>query len=322
VGPGGYQLGNFPPGWSEWNDRYRDTVRRYWRGDEGMLGEFARRLTGSSDIFEHGGRRPWSTINFVTAHDGFTLEDLVSYDHKHNEANLEGNADGANHHFSWNCGVEGPADDPAVRALRARQKRNMMTTLLLSMGVPMLLAGDEFGRTQSGNNNAYCQDNEISWACWEDWSQDAVEFLDFVRRLIRLRRDNPAFQRRSFFDGRSVSGAPLKDVTWFNPDRSEMTEEDWHRPSARSVGVQIPVTEPGDAVGAERRGVEGRLLLLFSADPEPLSFILPALPPGERWEVLIDTARPKGAEAPAFSRAVETYPLEGRSAVLLRSVQT
>jgi glycogen operon protein len=322
LGPGGYQLGNFPAGWSEWNDKYRDTVRRYWRGDEGMLGEFAHRLAGSSEIFERDGRRPWSSINFVTSHDGFTLADLVSYDHKHNEANLEGNADGSNHHFSWNCGVEGPAEDPSIRALRARQKRNMLTTLLFSMGVPMLVAGDEFGRTQAGNNNAYCQDNEISWASWEHWSQDTLEFLEFVRRLLWIRSNNPAFQRCAFFNGGSVSGASLKDATWLSPDGREMTEEDWHNPTARCLGLQIPDVRPREPDAAERRGPGPRFLLLFNAAPEPLDFSLPAVAPGERWEVLIDSARPEGTDASSLSQPVGTFPMEGRSTVVIRSEQT
>ena len=322
LGPGGYQLGNFPPGWSEWNDKYRDTVRSYWRSDEGMLGEFAHRLAGSSEIFERDGRRPWSSINFVTSHDGFTLEDLVSYDHKHNEANLEGNADGSNHNFGWNCGAEGPTEDPSIRALRARQKRNMLTTLLFSMGVPMLVAGDEFGRTQSGNNNAYCQDNEISWACWEHWSQDTLEFLEFVRKLLWIRSNNPAFQRCAFFNGGSVSGASLKDATWLSPDGREMTEEDWHNPAARCLGLQIPDVRPRDPDAAERRGPGARFLLLFNAAPEPLEFSLPALASGERWEVLIDTARPAGTDVVSLSQPVETLPVEGRSAVVMRSDQT
>jgi glycogen operon protein len=320
LGPGGYQLGNFPPGWAEWNDAYRDAVRRYWRGDEGMLGEFARRLTGSSDLFEHSGRRPWASINFVTAHDGFTLEDLVSYDHKHNEANLEDNADGTDNNLSWNCGAEGPTDDPEICSLRVRQKRNMMTTLVLSLGVPMLLAGDEFERTQLGNNNAYCHDSEISWACWESWSKEKRDFLEFVRTLLRIRRENPVFQRPHFFDGSSVAGMPLKDATWLSPDGGEMAEDGWNDSSGRCLGVQIP--DVPLEVGHE--GSDGnrntRFILLFSSHPEPLDFKLPPLGPGEDWEVLINTACPGGTDGSC--RAIDTFSLEGRSAVLLRSRQT
>jgi glycogen operon protein len=243
----------------------------------------------------------------------------VSYDHKHNEANLEGNADGSNHHFSWNCGIEGAVEDSSVLALRARQKRNMLTTLLFSVGVPMLVAGDEFGRTQAGNNNAYCQDNEISWACWDNWSQDALEFLEFVRTLTWIRSNNPAFQRCAFFNGSSVAGGPIKDATWLSPDGRELTEDDWHRPSARCLGVQIPEARPGDPDAAEHRRHGPRFLLLFNADPEPLSFTLPPLAADEQWEVLIDTARPEGTEASALPRPIETFPLEGRSMALIRS---
>jgi isoamylase len=319
LGPEGYQLGNFPPGWAEWNDRYRDTVRRYWKGDEGMLGNLAHRMTGSSDLFEHAGRRPWTSINYVTSHDGFTLEDLVSYDHKHNALNLEANGDGTDNNLSWNCGIEGPTEDPAIRTLRAQQKRNMMMTLLLSLGVPMLLAGDEFGRTQRGNNNAYCQDNDVSWLQWEGWSKDAEEFLLFVRELLRIRRENRVFQRSGFFHGRSIGGMPVKDVTWISPDGREMTEADWNRPSGRCLGVQIPEAVPEEGELSEDRRRAARLLLLFNAHHESLGFVLVSPPAGHGWEVLVDTAQPKRTGNVLTFRGAETYPLQGRSAALLRS---
>ncbi|MDA0226026.1 MAG: glycogen debranching protein GlgX, partial [Proteobacteria bacterium] len=238
LGAGGYQVGNFPLGWAEWNDRYRDGMRAYWKGDGGVIGEFARRLTGSSDLYGREGRRPHASINFVAAHDGFTLADVVSYNDKHNEANGEDNRDGHNHNLSWNCGVEGPTDDPAVLALRERQKRNLLATLFLSQGVPMLLAGDERGRTQQGNNNAYCQDNEISWL---DWAPDpaAASLLEFTQRLITLRRRHPAFRRRDFFQGRPLHGHDVKDIQWLKPDGHEMTDEEWGQGFARCLGVYL-----------------------------------------------------------------------------------
>src|SRR6185436_2983454 len=243
VGEGGYQVGNFPPLWSEWNGRYRDTVRDYWRGEDATLGEFAARLTGSSDLYEGTGRRPSASINFVTAHDGFTLRDLVSYNEKHNEANGEENRDGESHNRSWNCGVEGPTDDPAILELRERQKRNMLISLLLSQGVPMLCGGDELGRTQGGNNNAYCQDNETSWFDWDLKDRDR-QLLAFVQRLIRLRREQPVLRRRRFFQGRRIRGSEIKDIAWFRPDGHEMTDEDWNTGYARSLAVRLA----GDAI--------------------------------------------------------------------------
>ncbi|HET9047205.1 MAG TPA: glycogen debranching protein GlgX, partial [Casimicrobiaceae bacterium] len=222
LGAGGYQVGNFPPGWTEWNDQYRDTIRGYWKGDDGLIGDFARRLTGSSDLYGSSGRQPHASINFVTAHDGFTLRDLVSYDVKHNEANLEGNRDGSDNNRSWNCGVEGPSDDPAINALRARQSRNLLATLLLSQGVPMMLAGDEIGRTQQGNNNAYCQDNAISWV---DWTVDETrsQLLAFARRMVVIRREHKVFRRKHFFQGRALAGGTVSDIAWLKPDGTEMT---------------------------------------------------------------------------------------------------
>ena len=239
VGPDGYQVGRFPPGWSEWNDRYRDTVRRFWKGDSGILGDLASRLSGSSDIYNHRGRRPWASINFVTAHDGFTLNDLVSYNGKHNTANGENNHDGHDHNHSDNHGVEGPSDDPAVREARLTQMYNLMATLLLSQGVPMLTAGDELARSQGGNNNAYCQDNEVSWMPWPDLTEESGRMLAFTRRLIDLRRRHIVFRRSRFFHGRPIPGTTVRDVVWLRPDGEEMAESDWHNPHLHSLQVLI-----------------------------------------------------------------------------------
>ncbi|HVL35705.1 MAG TPA: glycogen debranching protein GlgX [Burkholderiales bacterium] len=306
VAEGGYQLGNFPPGWAEWNDKYRDAVRSYWKGDGGIMGELASRLSGSSDIFQRAGRGPTASINFVTAHDGFTLHDLVSYERKHNEANLEANRDGSDDNRSWNGGVEGPSDEPHVRALRERQKRNLLATLFFSQGVPMLLAGDEMGRTQRGNNNAYCQDNALSWIDWE-LDADARALLGFTARLIRLRNLHPLFRRRTYFRGRAVRDPQMKDISWLNADGAEMSDHDWSRASARCLGVLV--SGRGLAERDERgRAVEDDdVLLLLNAHADPIDFALP----GASWRVLLDSAEQE-APAPAAS-----YPLQGRSAVLL-----
>ncbi|HEX7043384.1 MAG TPA: glycogen debranching protein GlgX [Burkholderiales bacterium] len=314
LGEGGYQVGNFPVGWTEWNGKYRDTVRGYWRGDQGVIADLAYRLTGSSDLYESGGRRPYASINLVTAHDGFTLTDLVSYNEKHNEANGEDNRDGTDHNFSWNCGVEGPTDDPEIRRLRAKQKRNFIATLLLSQGVPMLLAGDEVGRTQHGNNNAYCQDNEVSWVHWDLNAEDR-EFLEFVRRMVRLRHDHPSFRRRQFFRGREISGTGIRDLVWLRPDGGEMTEEEWHKPFARTLGLSLA----GELSEEDERGRplrDDNFLLLLNAHAEQVPFTLPAFTSGETaWEVVIDTEDPARR---GRHNAGEQYPLAGRSLVLLR----
>jgi len=274
LGEGGYQVGNFPVLWAEWNALYRDDIRGFWKGDGDLVGHVAYRLMGSSDLYAHNGRRPYASINFITAHDGFTLADLVSYNEKHNEANQEENHDGHDHNLSWNCGVEGPTDDPAIRTLRARQQRNFLATLLLSQGVPMLQAGDEIGRTQYGNNNAYCQDNELSWLDWElDSSQQ--ELLDFTRFVIRLFHRHPVLRRRKFFRCRQLRGSEVKDLAWFRPDGQEMTDQDWNNGYARVLGVRLAgdaiaeVDEQGNAI------VDDTLLLLLNAHHEPLSFTLP-----------------------------------------------
>jgi glycogen operon protein len=289
VGEGGYQVGNFPSLWSEWNGRYRDVVRDYWRGTDQTLDDFATRLTGSSDLYAANGRRPSASVNFITAHDGFTLRDLVSYNEKHNEANKEENRDGADDNRSWNCGAEGASDDPSIQALRARQQRNFLTTLLLSQGVPMLLGGDELGRTQGGNNNAYCQDNEISWF---DWQHTDDGLRAFVARVIQFRKDHPAFQRRRWFHGRPLRGSNVSDIGWFKPDGELMTDEDWQSSFARTVGVFLN----GKAIATpDERGepvTDDSFYLLFNAHSEAMPFKLPTCPWGDKWQKVIDTDDP------------------------------
>jgi isoamylase len=287
IGEGGYQVGNFPVRWCEWNGKYRDTVRDYWRGEGGTLGEFASRFTGSSDLYEDDGRRPFASVNFIAAHDGFTLRDLVSYNEKHNEANGEGNNDGESHNRSWNCGAEGPTSDPNVNALRTKQQRNFLTTLLLSQGIPMLLGGDEIGRTQQGNNNAYCQDNEVSWF---DWEHVDSGLLDFTRRLIHIQAQSPVFRRRRWFKGRPLRGAGVSDIAWFRPDGAEMSEDDWSQGNAKSFAVFLN----GDAlrdIDDDGRPVRGdSFILLFNAHHEPLAFTMPGESFGAKWKVVVDTA--------------------------------
>jgi glycogen operon protein len=318
LGPGGYQVGNFPVLWAEWNAAYRDTVRRYWKGDSGQVGGLGFRLTGSSDLYAHNGRLPYASINFVTAHDGFTLQDLVSYNDKHNAANGEGNRDGHNDNLSWNCGAEGESDDPKIVALRDRQKRNMLATLFLSQGVPMLLSGDEIGRTQRGNNNAYCQDNEISWVDWK-LDRSKRELLEFTRALIRLVNEQPVLRRRHFFQGRRIRGSEVKDLAWFRPDGKEMSDEDWNNPEARCFGLRLA----GDAIEElDDRGnrIAGdTLLVLLNAFHEELSFTLPAHRRKVRWQVVLDTDDPspeKMIRRPM--RGGEAYEIKARSLVLLR----
>ena len=288
VGEGGYQVGNFPVVWSEWNGKYRDCVRDFWRGEEQTLGELAYRFTGSSDLYENTSRLPYASINFITAHDGFTLQDLVSYNQKHNEANGEDNQDGENHNRSWNCGEEGPTDDEAVLELRLRQKRNFLATLLLSQGIPMLLGGDELGRTQDGNNNAYCQDNEISWY---DWEQIDEAFLEDCRRMILFRREHPVFRRRGWFQGRSIRGSREKDIAWFTHQGELMSEEDWDKGYAKSLGIflngnTIPNPHPrGEPV------TDDSFYVVLNAHHESLDFRLPESQWGSRWEVVFDSDR-------------------------------
>ncbi len=315
IGPGGYQVGNFPVLWAEWNGKYRDVIRRYWKGDAIGTAELAYRLTGSSDLYEHNGRKPYASINFITAHDGFTLRDLVSYNHKHNEANGEDNRDGENHNNSWNHGAEGPTADPQINELRARQQRNMLATMLLSQGVPMLLAGDERNRTQHGNNNTYCQDNELNWI---DWKLDDAgsALLEFTRTLIRIRNEHPALHRRKFFQGRSIQGANVQDIEWFRPDGHEMGNHEWSETIAGCLGMQLN----GRMINEwdERGNViqDDVLLLLLNAYADDVAFKLPGGARDGEWEVLVDTATP---EAPLPTvRTGKPYTLHGRSLALLR----
>ncbi|MEU0061092.1 glycogen debranching protein GlgX [Streptomyces sp. NPDC006334] len=318
VGEGGYQVGNFPPLWSEWNGRYRDAVRDFWRAEPGSLGEFASRLTGSSDLYAHHRRRPRASVNFVTAHDGFTLRDLVSYNDKHNEANGEDDRDGESVNRSWNCGAEGDTDDPAVLELRARQQRNLIATLMLSQGIPMLCHGDELGRTQRGNNNAYCQDNEVSWIDWRLTAQQR-ELTDFTRHLVALRAAHPVLRRRRFFRGETVThaGQPLPDLVWLLPDAREMTDDNWRRPDAHCVGVFLN----GDAI-AERdaRGrpvVDDSFLLLLNSYWEPVVFHLPGAEYAERWTVCVDTVTPPGGPGETEHKAGAEVTVESRSLLVL-----
>jgi isoamylase len=315
VGEGGYQVGNFPPLWSEWNGKYRDQIRDFWRGAEGTLDELAYRLTGSSDLYATTGRRPSASVNFVTAHDGFTLRDLVSYNHKHNEANGEQSRDGSDDNRSWNCGVEGPTDDPQVNALRARQQRNFLATLFLSQGIPMLLGGDEIGRTQRGNNNAYCQDNEISWLDWENVDRG---LLDFTSRLIAFRRDHPVFRRRRWFLGTPIHGEGVRDIGWFRPDGELMRDEDWQHGYAKTLGVFLN----GDAIPSlDERGeriVDDSFYVLFNAHHETVPFRLPARPEwGERWREVLDT-EPVPEEGEKIFAAGGEVPVAGRTVVVLQ----
>jgi glycogen operon protein len=317
LGQGGYQVGNFPVGWAEWNGKYRDTIRRYWKGDQGQVAELAYRLTGSSDLYETGGRRPYASVNFVTAHDGFTLADLVSYDHKHNEANGEDNRDGTDDNSSWNCGVEGPTDDPAIVALRERQMRNFLATLFLSQGIPMLLGGDELGRTQQGNNNAYCQDGELSWFHWPP-SETGRRLMAYTRRLIALKQANPVFHRRMFFQGRRIQGSAVKDLAWFGPDGHEMTDEEWQNSLSRGLGLRLAgdAIEEVDDMGEPIVG--DTFLVLLNAHHEPVSFVLPPHAGRARWELVLDTRDWDGeAERPSLGTG-ERYTLEGRSLAVLR----
>jgi isoamylase len=320
VGEGGYQVGNFPVLWTEWNGRYRDTMRDFWRVAQTGVADVAYRLTGSSDLYQDDGRRPYASINFVTAHDGFTLNDLVSYNDKHNEDNGEGNRDGESHNRSWNCGVEGPTDDPEVVALRERQKRNFLTSLLLSAGVPMLLGGDEISRTQRGNNNAYCQDNEISWVDWELDDRDEA-LLEFARSLIALRAGHPVFRRRKFFQGQAIHGSGVKDIGWFTPDGAEMDQANWSASDVRTLGVFLNGDEIPHRGARGERIVDGSFLLLFNGGPEPAMFTLPGRPWGKEYELVLDTGLafvlPAGADAPTYL-AAEELSMASRSVAVLR----
>ena len=312
CGPGGYQVGGFPPGWAEWNDRFRDTVRAFWKGDDGQLADFAARMTASGELYNQRGRRPYSSVNFITAHDGFTLHDLVSYNDKHNEANDENNQDGSNNNLSWNHGVEGPTDDPEINALRLRQMRNFFATLLLAQGTPMIVAGDEFARTQHGNNNAYCQDSEIGWINW-DLDEDGKSLLKFVKRLIKLRNSYPILRRSRFLVGHYNEELGVKDVTWLAPDGNEMSIEQWEDPQSRSFGMLLDGR--AQVSGVQRSGADATLLIAFNAQHDGVDFILPHVPEGTGWICKFDTFDPdfKSPHTLAFG---STYGVNGRSVVL------
>ncbi|MBI3447162.1 MAG: glycogen debranching protein GlgX [Magnetospirillum sp.] len=315
LGGDGYRVGRFPPGWSEWNGRYRDTVRRFWTGEGGVIGDLASRLTGSSDIFGWGGRRPWASLNFVTCHDGFTLKDLVTYERKHNEANLEQNKDGNDANYAWNCGHEGPSPYPEIRELRARQSRNLMATLLLSQGVPMILAGDEMGRSQNGNNNAYCQDNELGWI---DWANVDEDLLAFVRSLIQMRKDHPVFRRPRFFEGKRLPNSPLKDIVWITPEGREMGHGDWTTPFARSLGFVLG----GESCAIDnltgKEEMDDTFLVLLNAYHETVPYVLPPPSLGRSWELVLDTSDNTGRQGGTQWAAGITYPLKPRSLAVLR----
>jgi glycogen operon protein len=316
VGPGGYQVGNFPVLWTEWNGRFRDTIRRFWKGDGGLVSEVATRLAGSSDLYQDDGRKPYASINFITAHDGFTLQDLVSYNDKHNQANGEDNRDGADDNNSWNCGAEGPTDDANIVQLRERQKRNLIATLFFSEGVPMILGGDELSHTQRGNNNTYCHDDDLTWLDW-DLDERRRKFLDFVRYCADIYKEQPVLQRRKFFLGRAIRGAHIKDITFFDNAGNEMSDEAWNTGWIRSLGVRLA----GDLINeVDERGepiVGDTLLLLLNAHWEQLPFVLPKTRQEHVWEMLVDTAeRP---DVPLVWKGGQEYPLYGRSLALLRT---
>jgi isoamylase len=318
IGPGGYQVGNFPPGWAEWNGKYRDTVRDFWRGEDCTLAEFASRFTGSSDLYQSSGRRPVASINFVTAHDGFTLRDLVSYNDKHNEANGEENTDGESHNRSWNCGVEGPSDDPGVKVLRARQQRNFLATLFLSQGIPMLLGGDEIGRSQGGNNNGYCQDNEMSWFDWERTDHD---LLHFTKSVIRLWREHPVFRRRRWFQGRDIHGAEVSDIGWYKPDGHPMSDEDWQAGFAKSLGIYLNGKAIPDPGPRGERIEDDRFYLLFNAHHESCPFVIPGADLGRRWVKVLDTAAPVLMESPESLPVGGEVKVEARTMLVFRQTE-
>ncbi|GJH01608.1 glycogen debranching protein GlgX [Paraburkholderia terrae] len=313
CGPGGYQVGGFPPGWAEWNDRYRDTVRSFWKGDEASAADLAKRLTASGDFFNRRGRRPWASVNFITAHDGFTLNDLVSYNERHNEANGEDNNDGHSDNRSWNCGEEGPSDDPEIIALRERQKRNMLATLLFSQGTPMVLAGDEFGRTQKGNNNAYCQDNEVSWIDWAGIDDNGRALTEFVRKLTTLRHALPVLRRNRFLTGEMREDIGVTDVKWLSPVGAVLTDEQWDDSAMRCFGLVIDGR--AQASGIRRPASDATLLLVINAYHDVVDFMLPEIPGSDQWSCMIDTNAPERDELPDFESG-DVYQVTGRSLLL------
>ncbi len=317
IGEGGYQVGKFPPGWAEWNGKYRDCIRDYWRGAESGVGEFAFRFTGSPDLYEGDARHPTASINFITAHDGFTLNDLVAYNNKHNVANKEHNRDGESHNRSWNMGVEGPTDNEEINALREKQKRNFLTTLFLSQGVPMLVAGDEWGRTQHGNNNAYCQDNRISWL---DWAATDEKLLDFTRKIIRFRNKHPVFRRRNWFKGQPVKGQGLEDIAWFLPGGTEMTEQNWNHDYAKSLGVYLNGHGIHSLGPRGEQVIDDSFYIIFNAFHETLEYTLPPKKYGKKWQVEVTTADKKADSKNVFP-AQDKLLVEGRSIIVLRQLK-
>lgn len=318
LGEGGYQVGNFPVGWSEWNGKYRDCLRSYWKGDNGKVDELAYRLTGSSDLYQHGGRRPYASINFITCHDGFTLHDLVSYNQKHNDANGEGNRDGESHNISWNCGAEGPTTNQHINQLRIKQKRNFLASIVCSQGVPMISMGDELGRTQRGNNNTYCQDSDISWVNWE-LSKEETQFLNFARYTIGLRKKHPSLKCRYFFHGRDIFGKGFKDIMWLNPKGEEMTQHQWQDYYAKCLGVFLA----GDAIeeydDRGRRISDDNLIMLLNSHHQEIIFHIPSEPANARWEIALDTSMLTGKSTDnIYYSSGGKYPLQGRSFVLLK----
>jgi len=313
CGPGGYQVGGFAPGWGEWNDRFRDVVRGFWKGEDAMLPELATRITGSADKFDWGGRRPWASVNFLTAHDGFTLHDTVAYNDKHNEANGEDNRDGTDNNHSWNCGEEGPTENPEVIELRERQKRNMLATLLFSQGLPMLVAGDEFGRTQGGNNNAYCQDNDISWVNWEH-DEAGKSLIKFVTRLAAIRHDFPILRRERFLKVAFNEDLELKELTWLTPAGIEMNEGNWADGSAKCIGLLLDGR--AQPTGFRKRGSDRTLLLIFNAAADVVMFTLPQVPGGDGWHLLVDTNQPDLEDRVQFAFD-HHYEVTARSLLLL-----
>jgi glycogen operon protein len=313
IGADGYAVGSFPVLWSEWNGKYRDCVRKFWKGEGGEVAELATRFSGSSDLYASNGRRPFASINFITCHDGFNLHDLVSYNEKHNEANQEGNRDGSSNNDSWNCGAEGPTDDASINSLRARQKRNLLSTLLLSQGVPMLLAGDEMGHTQKGNNNPYCQDNEISWIGW-NLSDEGKSLLRFTTQVLELRRQNAVFHRRGFFKGRPIRGKEIKDLYWVEADGTQMDDNDWSSGFVKSLGMGLSGSDIGE-LDERGRPIRGRsFLLLLNAHHEAVPFTLPIADPPEHWLRVIDTAD----ESKWAGQSGNAYPLQARSFAVLQ----
>jgi glycogen operon protein len=315
IGEGGYMVGKFPPGWAEWNGKYRDCIRDYWRSADSMLGEFAQRFTGSPDLYANDYRTPTASINFVTAHDGFTLNDLVSYNEKHNLANFVDNNVGETHNKSWNCGVEGPTNDPEIIKLRQQQKKNFLTTLFLSQGVPMIVAGDELSRTQNGNNNAYCQDNELSWINWKEADKD---LLEFTKKIISLRNNHPVFRRRRWFQGKPIKGIGVQDIAWFQPNGAEMTEENWSHDFAKSLGVYL------NGKGIQPPGPKGEVIIddsfyvIFNAHYDSLTYQLPSKKFGTQWTKILDTSKNIIEEEAGTFAANERIVVEGRSIVLLK----